>query len=702
MKNILLSSLIILSSFVSISQVDRTIAPVPGPAPDINIGDPEVFTLDNGMKVIVSSNDKLPKVSFNLVMTSDPRLEGDKAGLSELAGDLMLSGTKNRTKDELDQEKDFIGASLYASSTNIYLNCMTKHMDKGLDIMTDVMKNASFPEDEYTRIKKKYESDLLSVKTDPSSMASNAMYKALFPNEHPYGEVMTEESLQKISRDDILNFYKNQFTPSGSYLVIVGDISLEKARSVAEKNFGDWEGGVPYEQSYNEGYFPDGNRVIFVEKPGAVQSVINITFPVKMKPGDEDQIKLSVLNKLLGGGGFGTRLMQNLREDKAYTYGAYTNLDVNREGSWISAQGNFRNEVSDSAIVQFLYEFNRITENEVTSEELELNKASMAGSFARSLESPRTIANFAVNIFRNDLEPDYYQTYLKKLSDVSKEDILEVAKKYFTPNDMNIIVVGNEDVLEKIKQFDADGKIEVFDAFGNPSKKKEYLPADIEKEEVIENYLMAVTQTSKLKKARKVMKKVKSLEQIYTVTPQQTPAELTMKSYYKAPNKRAMSVEFQGMTVQEEVFDGEKGATKRMNQTGGVDSSKMSDEEIEDKKKMSGLFPELGLLDHGVDYELLGIEERNDSKFYVIEYRSGETTTKAFYHSESMLKKHTETITITEEGTENSAATFSEFEEYGKILFPKRTDQIVGSAGMKAEIKEINVNTKIDDDKFKL
>src|SRR5690554_5454210 len=440
MKNIILGSMIALTSVFSYGQIDRSKAPEPGPAPEINIPEPIVFDLDNGMKVILSPNDRVPKVSFNLVMGSDPRIEGDKAGLSEVAGDLLLSGTSNRTKDELDQEKDFIGASLFANSSNIYLSVLTKHMDKGLDLMTDVMKNANFPESEFDRIVKQYESNLFSMKTEPSSMMSNAMYSAIFTDQHPYGEIMTEESLENISREDVVEFYNKQFTPAGSYLVIVGDIEEKEAKQIANERFGNWEGGVPFEQEYNHGVSPQGNRVVFVEKPGAVQSVISVSFPVDVTPGHEDQIKLTALNKLFGGGGFGTRLMQNLREDKAYTYGAYSSLNVRREGSFINAQGSFRNEVSDSAITQFLYEFNRITEEEVTKEELTLNKASLAGSFARSMESPRTIANFALNTYRNDLPSDYYQKYLQHLSAVDQEDILTMAKKHIKPNNLNIIV----------------------------------------------------------------------------------------------------------------------------------------------------------------------------------------------------------------------------------------------------------------------
>src|SRR5690606_31314876 len=130
-----------------------------------------------------------------------------------------------------------------------------------------------------------------------------------------------------------IDFYKKQYTPAGSYLVIVGDINEEKARAIAEKHFGDWDGGVPYAKEYDKGITSNGNRVIFIEKPGAVQSVISVAFPVDILSVDNNEIKLSVLNKVFGGTGFGARLMQNLREDKAYTYGAYSTLDIDQKGS---------------------------------------------------------------------------------------------------------------------------------------------------------------------------------------------------------------------------------------------------------------------------------------------------------------------------------------------------------------------------------
>ncbi len=700
MKKLTLALAVFATGVTATAQVDRSVVPEPGPAPEINIADPQVFTLDNGMKVILSSNNDIPKVSFNLVMGSDPRLEGKKAGLSDLAGDLLLSGTSNRTKDELDKEKDFIGASLFASSSSIYMSCLTKHMDKGLDIMTDVMKNASFPEDEFNRIKKQYESNLLSVKTDPNSMARNAMSKAIFPKDHPYGEIMTDVSLENIKREDVLEFYKNQFTPAGSYLVIVGDIDEAKAKEVANKYFANWEGTVPFEKDYVDGYLPKGNRVIFVEKPGAVQSVINVAFPVNMTPGDENQINLNVLNKLFGGGGFGTRLMQNLREDKAYTYGAYSRVNVTREGSWLSASGSFRNEVTDSAIVQFLYEFGRITEDKVTSEELELNKSSMAGSFARSLESPRTVANFALNIFRNNLPADYYQTYLKKLSAVNKEDVLKTAKEYFQPNNLNIIVVGNPDVLETIKKFDADGTIEIFDAFGNKTQQKEYRKTDVSVEEVLEQHLIAVTGSKNLKKAKKRLSKIKSVKKIMEITPAGSPMKLNMETYFMAPNKEMTVMQFNGMEIQKQVFNGKNGQTIQMSQTGGKDTTSLTKDEVAEKNRTSGLFPEMALLENIESLKLLGLDSLNGKDYYVIEYMEGETTTMAYYNTKTFLKEHSSSIEPTDDGVTEMSVTYSEFKAHKKVLFPHKMAQLFGSQSMSGEVKEIIINKDVDESKF--
>lgn len=695
MKKLVILVGLIAPSFL-FGQLDRSVRPEAGKAPTINIKDSESFVTSNGITVIVSENHKLPKVSFEIYTGSDPIMEGHKAGLSQFMGAMIMSGTANRSKDQLDKEVDYIGASLNANADGISLSCLTKHMDKGLTLMSDVLLNANFPDAEFERIKKEQESGLLSTKAEPSAMADNAEKKVLFPN-HPYGDVMTETSLNNISKKDIEEFYKFKFTPKGSFLVVVGDITKDQAKTLVEKYFSSWKGGDYYQAEIGDGAFNNGNRVIFVNKPGAVQSVINVSFPMKIRKGDDDQLALEVLNGVFGGGGFGTRLMQNLREDKAFTYGAYSSNNITEFGSWNSTSGNFRNEVTDSAITQILFELDRITSAEVTDEELALTKAAMAGNFARSLEKASTVARFAYNIIKLDLPTDYYQTYLKRLEAITKEDLLRVAKKYFTGKNCNIVVVGSQEVFEKLKQFDADGKIEKLDAFGDEIKER--VPADITKEQLTEKYVLAVTKAANMKKATKLLKKFKSKEEVMEITIAQAPFPLKMTRVWIAPNTEAdrMEAESMNMVFQKSYFDGTAGGSSNM-QTG---KKEMSAEEVAAKKKYTGLIPEMNYATSGVTYDLIGIEEVNGKKYYVLNVKDGYNESFEYYNTTSFMKEKVVAITKQEGETVEVTTDMSEFKDFSGLLYPTKTVLQVGGQVLSGTVKSITFNGKIDLEPYK-
>jgi len=493
--------LFITLSFSSLfGQVDRSVMPKAANPTPIQLKESEVWTTKNGIIVILSENHKLPKVSFDLTLGYNPLLQGNKAGLSDLTGSLIMSGTTNRSKDALDKEVDFIGATLNASASSVFLSTLTKHLEKGLGLMSDITMNASFPEPEFNRIVDQYKSGLISLKSEAKEMAQNAEAKVNFPN-HPIGEVMTLTTLQSISLADVKNYYKQNFTPKGAYLVIVGDISRTEVESYLEKYFGSWTGGNPSQPQYKDPIKSDGNQVYFVSKPGAVQSVIQVTFPIPMRMGNPDNLKMTVLNDVFGGSGFGTRLMQNLREKRAFTYGCYSGLNYNNNGGWISVSGNFRNDVTDSAITEIVNELNRLVSESISDDELQLTKATKNGSFARSLERPQTIARFAYNIQRYGLPADYYKTYLQQLDAISPSDLKAVANKYIKPNNYNIIVVGNEAVLDKIKRFDADGKVTKLDEFGDI--KIEKTPSDIGLNDLLTKVVLQATGTTSMKAATK-------------------------------------------------------------------------------------------------------------------------------------------------------------------------------------------------------
>lgn len=685
-----LITLVALTAFTGVygQQIDRSVRPAAAAAPTINIKNSEVFKLSNGITVILSENHKLPRVSFSLTMGASPMIEGSKAGTNNIMGQLLTSGTNKRSKDILDKEVDNMGADLNADGHAVYFSCLTKHMETGLDIMQDVTMNAAFPQSEFDRIKKQNESGLLSAKSDPNTMASNAESKIDFPN-HPLGEVMDEASLAAITLDDVKNNYKQVFTPNGAYLVIVGDITKENAMKMAEKYFGAWKGGQAYKEDFGTGLKAKGNRVIFVNKPGAVQSVISITFPIEMKPGASDQIALNVMNSILGGGSFGARIMQNLREDKAYTYGAYTSFEVTRNGSWFGTSGSFRNEVTDSAITELLAEIKKISDSYVTDDELNLAKSAMAGSFARSLERPQTVARFALNIIRDNLAADYYQTYLKRLDAITKDDVLTVAQKYFK-NGFNIVVVGNEDILPKLKAFDTDGVIEKLDPFGNPVK--EMKKADITADQLIERYINTVTKTANAKELAKKMKKVKSVVKKIELSSPQIPVVITMTDAFVAPNKEAMKIEAQGMVFQSSYYDGTKGSEMNM-QTG---KEAMSAEEIAAKKKGEGLFPESTYKTSGMKYEIKGIETIAGKDYYVLMTNDGQKESYDYFDVATNLKF--KTVSITKEGEETMEATtmYDDYKEVDGFLFAHKLTQVMGEMTLSGAVKTIEFNGTVD------
>ncbi len=671
---------------VAFGQLDRTIMPKSAPAPTINIKESQVFTLPNGVTVVLSENHKTPKVSFLWEMGSNLMLEGNKAGVGNLAGELLKSGTTTRSKDQLDLESDFIGASIGTGYNVISLSCLTKHLDKGLILMSDVLLNPTFPESEFNRIKEQKLNGIKSDMANPSAMASNAEARANYPSQHPYGEIETENTIKNITREDVIAFYKKMFTPTGSYLVVVGDITKEQVTNYFNKYFKDFKGGDKSITNYAPGFTHKGNRVLFVSKQNAPQSVITVSFPINIKPGDKNNLALNALNGIFGGGGFGARLTQNLREDKAYTYGCYSNSVVGDAGSYYTISGNFRTEVTDSAIAQILIELKKITSELVTEEELKTIKASMAGSFGRSLESPSTVARFALSTIKYNLPKDHYQNYLKRLDALTKEEILEVAKQYLTAENANIIVVGNPNILDKLKAFDADGIIEKVDALGQPVA--EIKKASISKDELIDKYLLAITGEKEVKKGLKKINKIKTYHQQVTMSTPQIPVPLLVNNYYHKSGKETFTVEIQGNLVEKHVFANNKGYEMN-SQTGKSDMTAL---EIESKKKTVSVFPEFILKSNNLNYELIGIDQLNGKEVYVLSYSDGIKKFTNYYDVTTFMKVKT----IDVEGEKEEVSTFSNFEPVNGIIFPKSMTLAMDGLMLDGKMTAIEVNKPIE------
>jgi zinc protease len=674
-RNLLSTLFVSMVCMGAFAQIDRTKAPQAGKAPVIQLPKYQTFTIANGLKVFVVENHKAPKVALSLVLDITPVREGNKAGYVEMAGQLMKVGTKSRSKEQIDKEIDFIGASLGTSSTGIYAGSLKKHLDKTLNLMADVLLNPSFPQVELDKLKKQTISGLQSNKDDANAIARNVRTKLVF-GDHPYGEITTEKTVENITIEDCKKYYETYFRPNTAYLAIVGDISVKEAKKLVEKYFGAWQQGtVPY-NNFSMPAMPIQTGVALVEKVGAVQSVVNISYPVELRLNSEDYLKALVVNQLLGGSG--ARLYLNLREDKGYTYGAYSSLTQNKNVGDFNGSASVRTAVTDSSVTQFLYEMKRIRTEKVKDDELKRTKAVMSGAFARSMEEPQTIANFAINTARYNLPADFYQTYLQRLEAVTTDDILMTAQKYILPEKAHIVVVGDANaVQEKLKPF---GKVTKYDMYGNVDNGADRkLLVGMTTEKILKKYFEALGGEKKLRT-------IKTLKQVMTAEVQ--GMAMDMERYQTGTKYLSLQkIPAIGMEIKQ-LYDGKK----------GVLSSPQGKQEITDEKQLASMqnesviFMELDYAKMNTKAELTDVKMINDKPCYEITFKKDKGNIIIVYYDVATGLKE-QTI------SDGNTTTYKNYKEVGGIKLPYSIEISIVAQKLKidAETKEYQLNPKLDE-----
>lgn len=226
---------IVLMPVLSSAQVDRSKAPQPSSAPEIKIGQPATFTLSNGLKVFVVQNTKLPRVTANLTIDIDGIVEGDKAGLTSMGGSLLRRGTTKMNKAKLDEEIDFLGASISTSGTSVSASSLKNNFSKVVGLMGDIVLRPSFPAAELEKIRKQELSGLQAAKDDPQEISENVANRLIYGKDHPYGDILTEKTINNVKLEDIKKYFSTYWKPNNAYLVFVGDISPAEAKALAEK-----------------------------------------------------------------------------------------------------------------------------------------------------------------------------------------------------------------------------------------------------------------------------------------------------------------------------------------------------------------------------------------------------------------------------------------------------------------------------------
>src|SRR2546428_6676652 len=381
----------------------------------------------------------------------------------------MREGTASRTSDKISQELEVMAASLNATASvsgqeaTVGGSSLSNQLDHLFDLTADVLLHPSFPDEELTRYKQRTRQFLTQTRAQPGFLAQE-MFQRVVYGSHPASRVLaTIPALDKTTRDALVDFHRTHFVPDHAALAISGDISMADARKLVESRLGAWKKADVGMPAVTDPIPISGSKIYFIARPSSVQTNLTVGLQA-IERTSPDYDMLQVMNRILGGGPTG-RLFLHLREEKGYTYGAYSGLPTPlHRGDW-SASTSVRTEVTEPALRDLLAEINQIRDQPVTDEELADARRSMIASFALSLESPQTLLNYYVTMWRYKLPADYFDRYADRVSAVTKDQVRAMAQKYLDPARLQIVAVGDPtkvvDVLKKlgeVESYDADGK----------------------------------------------------------------------------------------------------------------------------------------------------------------------------------------------------------------------------------------------------
>lgn len=657
------------SGMLTAQKIDINKMPTPGPTPVINIAKPNTFQLKNGLTVMVVENHKLPRVSASLSMDRPPVYEGAVAGVAEVMSDQFENGTQNISKDEFNKKVDFLGANIGFSSSGASANTLSKYFPQVLSLMADAIVNPKFSADEIKTSKERMIEGLKSEEKNASSIASRVSNALMYGKNTSRGEFTTEESIGKIGINDVQDFYKKYYAPDNAYLVIVGDVKMNEVKPLVEKAFDGWKKSNTVFTKLEPAANVAKTEIDVVDVPTAVQSVISISNLNDLKVGSKDYFPAIIANYILGGGGE-ARLFMNLREKNAFTYGAYSSMSPGKYSSDFSAESSVRNEVTDKAVVEFMKELNGIST--IKPEELANAKAKLKGDFIRSMESPGSIARFALNQKVQNLPANFYTDYLKSIDAVTAEDVTRAVKANILPNQSRIFIAGKaSQITEGLEKLGYPVKF--FDNQANPVAKPQVqkVDASVTVASVMDKYIAAIG-------GKDALAKINSTTMLASTTMQ--GMTLDMKEIKAKGGKMSQSVSVMGNTVQKMVFDGKDGRMEVQGQKMPIPADKKAE-----MLKETEVFPELSMA-KSADVKVGGIEKFNNEDCYVI--KDGDTT--YYYSVKSGLKVG--------EADKDAPTIFSDYQLVSGVKMPFTISQSMQGMDIVFKVKSYEINKATDAD----
>jgi len=692
-------NLIFLTSYlISFAQVDRSI-PESGPAPKINFEEPVSFELKNGLKVMFIENRKLPRASVNLLIDNPPIVEGNLNGVGIITGGIMGKGNTFQDKDSFNEEVDFMGARMNFSSQGGAASSLSRYFERVLTMFAQGALYPNFSEEEFDQEKNILLDNIKNNDKNTVSIARRVENVLAYGANHPYGEFTTTESMENIKLSDVTKFYDDYFKPNNAYLVIIGDFNINDTEKLVKKLFGKWKNDKSLESKFAKGSENEiiepkedkGLSINVIDMPNSANSEITFQNLVNLKKTDDDYYSVLIANRIFGAGPE-SRLFNNIREDKGYAYGAYSSISDNKYSkAKFRASTSTRAQVTDSALVEIIKEIEKIHKIPVSSLELKNAKAKYLGEFVLAMERPSTIANYAINIERNNLNSDYYKNFLSNINRVTIEDVRLAANKYFKLNNAQIVITAKgSEVIDNIEKVTFNGKslpVLFFDKKGNQIDKpifKKEIKDDVTVQSIFDNYINAIGGKNKLNA-------IKTITTVASVTIPNAPFSPTAEFKQKHPNLNAMSMTVEGMgTMMSTRFDGENGYLEQMGQ-----KIPFEKEQIDSEKQKKGLFEEIYL--NISEMKLVSLSAIDGKDLYKIKVND---KSYRYYDAKTNLLVMTEE-TMTQGGNEMTSTTkFSDYKDVNGILFAFKREISTGPQNIVFNISSIKLNEEIDDSFF--
>jgi zinc protease len=422
-------------------------APINSQTLRIQLPKPVEARLSNGLRVVLIEDHKLPTVYFQLAVldrgdAADPK---DVQGLARATATQMREGTKSKTGQQLAEQLDALGGELsgYTTTLDSYLTMygLAEHTDTLLAIFADVLMHPTFPADELDRYKARLLSQLQAQRAQPGFMARESFSKTVY-GDHPASIVApADEHVKRLAVADLKAFHQRFYRPNVAWLIVAGDVTMKELQPKLEKALKEWTANKEVSPALPPVKAVDKSQVLVVDRPGSVQTSL-LMGTLSAKGDDPDRSALVVMNQVLGGGP-ASRLFMNLREDKGYTYGAYSNVSLGRYPGVISANAEVRTEVTAGAMTEFMNEFKRIAVEPVSAVDLANAKRAIVGRFALALEDPRSFIGYLIEQKVFSFPADYWGKYAERIDAVTAAEVQHVAKKYLDPKRLQIVAVGD-------------------------------------------------------------------------------------------------------------------------------------------------------------------------------------------------------------------------------------------------------------------